>query len=88
MNKKNILLLFMVLAGIILGAVLANFCAGVPFLQWLAYGKTLGIDVGSPVVLDLSVIRLAFGLEIGINVAQILCIFVCILIWRPLARRF
>ena len=46
---------------------------GNPFLSWLAFGKSIGIPADSPAVLDLSVIKLAFGFEVGVTVAHILC---------------
>ena len=35
--KRNLLLIFFILAGIVLGGMLANLCANIPFLSWLAY---------------------------------------------------
>ena len=37
MLKKNILLLFFILAGAMVGSLIASVAAGVPMLSWLAY---------------------------------------------------
>ena len=56
--KRNLLLIFFILAGIVLGGMLANLCANIPFLSWLAYSSSIGFNADSPFVLDLSVIKL------------------------------
>ena len=65
--KKNLVFLFFIIAGIIIGSLIASLSEGVPFLSWLAYGKTVGISAASPMVLDLSVVGVAFGLDFGIR---------------------
>ena len=72
--KKTFLFLFYLLAGIIVGSLLANLCAGVPFLSWLAYSGTIGFAAGNPACLDLIIIKLYFGFSLAVSVAQILCI--------------
>ena len=51
--KRNLLLIFFILAGIVLGGMLANLCANIPFLSWLAYSSSIGFNADSPFVLDL-----------------------------------
>lgn len=72
--KKNLFLLFYVLAGIVLGALIANVCGKVPGLSWLAFSNSIGFSPSAPAVLDLSVIKISFGFSMGISVAQILTI--------------
>lgn len=85
--KKNLLLIFMLLAGVIVGALLASITEGMSFLSWLSYGKSIGIDVASPMILDLSVLKLAFGFEFGINIAQIICVILSIFAYKTLAKK-
>ena len=85
--KNTLILLFFVLGGIIFGALLANLTAGIPFLSWLAFGEHIGIGAANPIVLDLSVIRLTFGLEIGVNVAQIICILLALLLYKAIGKK-
>ena len=56
--KKNILLLFFILAGAMMGSLIASAAAGVPMLSWLAYSETIGIPTSNPAFLDLSLIHI------------------------------
>ena len=85
--KKNLVFLFFIIAGIIIGSLIASLSEGVPFLSWLAYGKTVGISAASPMVLDLSVVRVAFGREMGINVAQIFPITAALFAYKGANKR-
>ena len=53
---------------------------GVGFLWWLAYGQEFGLT--SPLVLDLSIIKLTFGLQLKINIASIIGVAIAIFIYR------
>ena len=70
--KRNLLLIFFILAGIVLGGMLANLCANIPFLSWLAYSSSIGFNADSPVI------KLTFGFSMGISVAQIITIALAI----------
>ncbi len=72
--KRAFLLIFYLMAGVILGALLANLCQNVPFLNWLAYSKSLGISPDSPFVLDLSVLQVSFSFAMHISAAQVITI--------------
>ena len=72
--KKNILFIFYLLAGIVLGSMLAHLCGGIPALAWLAYSNSIGFAPAAPAVLDLSVLTLTFGFSMAISVAQIFTI--------------
>ncbi|HWP50308.1 MAG TPA: DUF4321 domain-containing protein [Clostridia bacterium] len=85
--KRNLVFLFFLLAGIIVGALLASLGQQTAFLNWLAYGKTVGISVSDPLILDLSMLRMAFGLEIGVNVAQIITITISLLIYKSVSQK-
>ena len=76
--KRNLLLIFFILAGIVLGGMLANLCANIPFLSWLGVFQLHWLHADSPFVLDLSVIKLTFGFSMGISVAQIITIALAI----------
>ena len=54
--KRTLLLWFFILAGIVLGAMLASVCRNVPFLSWLSYYQSIGFNSDAPFVLDLSVV--------------------------------
>lgn len=79
--KRTWLLVFYLLAGIIVGALLASVCAGVPALNWLAYGNTIGFNPDSPFVLDLIVLKVSFGFAMTLSVAQIITIALAIFLY-------
>ena len=80
--KKNLLFIICLLAGIVSGALLAHLCDGVPFLSWLAYYVSFGISADRPLVLDLGILQLTFGLNFGLYAVQILTIALSILIYN------
>ena len=85
--QRTLVFLFFLLAGIIVGALIASAAAGIPFLSWLAYGKTIGLSTANPMLLDLSMVKVAFGFEVGVNVAQIITITIALLIYKEVARK-
>ena len=54
----------------------------VDFLWWLSYGEEFGLS--NPVTLDLSVIKLTFGMVFKINVASIIGMAIAIFIYRKI----
>jgi hypothetical protein len=84
--KRTIAFLFFLLAGILLGTILGRVCEGVSFLSWLAYTLSVGIDTGSPVVLDLIVCKLAFGFTLSVNAAQIICVIISLIIYNKTCK--
>lgn len=80
-SRKNSWALFLLLlAGIVLGSFIGYLSQNVSFLSWLSYGKTFGLE--SPVVLNLGVLILTFGLTIDINIASIIGVIIAIIIYR------
>ena len=84
--KRNLVFALLVIAAIVLGSITADLFAGVEGLSWLSYGVSFGISSGSPMVLNLYVLTLTFGLSISINIAQILFIVIAFIIYKPIAR--
>lgn len=80
--KKTLILVFLILAAVILGAMLASFTASIPFLSWLSFYKAIGINAAAPAVLDLSVLKISFGFEMGINVAQVILIAAALVLYQ------
>jgi hypothetical protein len=79
-RKNNWTLLIILLCGIVLGGFLGQLASSVSFLSWLAYGNTFGLT--SPVVLDLGILVLTFGLTITINIASIIGLIIGIIVYR------
>lgn len=85
--KKNFVLIFCLIAGIIVGSLLASFANDVTFLRFLSFSQTVGIPLSKPFVLDLIVAKFSFALEMTINLAQIICISVALLFSQTLAKK-
>ncbi len=84
--KKTIAFLFFLLAGIVVGSGLAFLIKDVPFLSWLAKGYTVGLSTNSPAILDLIVFQVAFGFTLSVNIIQIFCIIISILIFSKTCK--
>ena len=62
-RDKNIwILIVFILSGLVIGGLLGELAARVDFLWWLSYGQEFGLT--NPIVLDLNIIRLTFGLHL------------------------
>ncbi len=82
-SAKNawVLILF-ILCGIVLGGLLGMLADHVAFLSFLNYGQTFGLS--SPLVLDLGVLTLTFGVTIRISIASIIGVVISIIIYKLL----
>lgn len=80
-REKNIwILLVFLLAGLVIGGLLGKLAASVPWLWWLSYEQQFGLD--TPFVLDLSVLKITFGLMVKINIASIIGMILAIFIYK------
>ena len=73
-NNRVWLLILVIAAGAVVGALIADVSQSVPFLSWLSYSRQLGISAAQPMVINLIVFNLTFGLSINLSVASIICI--------------
>lgn len=76
MKKNNWACFLLILAGIVIGGFIGNLLP----VEWLNYGQSFGLS--SPIVLDLGILCITFGLSIKITVASILGIILSIIIYR------
>lgn len=82
-KEKNIwLLLVFLLAGLVVGGLLGKLASNVSWLWWLSYEQEFGLQ--SPIVLDLNVLTLTFGLMLKINVASIIGMIMSIFIYKKI----
>lgn len=80
-KEKNIwILLVFILAGLVIGGLLGELASKVDFLWWLSYGQTFGLS--NPLELDLNLIKIAFGMQLKINIASIIGMAMAIFIYR------
>ncbi len=82
-REKNIwILMIFLLSGLVIGGLLGEIASKVDWLWWLSYGESFGIS--SPIELDLSVIKVTFGLMFKINIASIIGMALAIFIYRKI----
>ena len=81
MGNRNLwILLLLLLTGIVLGGFLGSLAEGVSWLSWLNFGQSFGLD--EPLVLNLGVLVITFGLSIKITMASIIGVAVALLVYR------
>lgn len=68
-NKNGWVLLLLMLAGVVLGGFIGTLTENISALSWLNYGQSFGLD--SPIVLNLGIMIITFGLNIKITIASI-----------------
>lgn len=74
-SKNSWVLLLMVLSGFI-----GEAASGVPFLSWLNFGQSFGLN--DPLVLNLGILVITFGLSIRITMASIIGVIIAILTYH------
>lgn len=79
-GKNTWALFLLVLAGIVLGGFIGMLTQNVPALSWLNYGQTFGLD--EPIVLNLGLLVITFGLTIKITISSIIGVVLAIIIYR------
>lgn len=77
-GKNGWTLLILMLVGIVIGGLLGSLLPS----SFLNYGQTFGL--ASPVVLDLGIIVLTFGLTIKITVSSILGVILALVVYKLL----
>lgn len=81
-GKNNWALFLLLLTGIVLGGFIGNLAAGVSGLSWLNYGQSFGFT--NPIILDLGILVITFGLSIKITITSIIGVLIAIFIYRLL----
>ena len=79
-SKNAWVLLILMLAGIVVGGFIGNLTSGMSGLNWLSYGQSFGLD--NPIVLNLGILVITFGLTIKITIASILGMIIAGFIYR------
>ena len=82
-REKNIwILLIFILSGLVIGGLLGDLASKVDWLWWLGFGQEFGLQ--SPLVLDLSILKITFALMVKINIASIIGMAIAIFIYRKI----
>ena len=79
-GKNRWALVLLILAGIVLGSFIATLTDGISWLNWLSFGQTFGFE--NPIILNLGVLVLTFGLTIKITIASIIGIIIAAVIYH------
>ena len=79
-NKNFWILLPLLLSGIVLGGFIGSLASSVPFLSWLNFGQSFGLN--DPLVLDLGVLIITFGLSIKITLASLIGVVLALIVYR------
>lgn len=80
-RTQNIwVLVLLLLAGVVIGGFIGEALSGIGALSWLAYGNSFGLT--SPLVLDLGVLTLQFGLTIRFTIAGIIGIILAFFVYN------
>ena len=80
-KDKNIwILIIFILSGLVIGGLIGELATRVDWLWWLSYGQTFGLS--DPIVLDLSVVQIAFAQMFKISVASRIGMLLAIIIYR------
>lgn len=80
LGKNNWALFLLLLSGIVLGGFIGNLVAGLPGFGWMNYGQSFGFE--NPIILDLGIMVITFGLSIKITIASIIGVLLAIIIYR------
>lgn len=81
-TKNNWTCFLLILVGIVLGSFIGTLVAEVPYLSWLNYGQSFGLD--SPVTVDLGILVISVGLTIKITMASVIGVVLAIIVYRLL----
>ena len=75
-DKSFWILLIFILSGLVIGGLLGDLASKVDWLWWLGFGQNFGLE--SPLVLDLSILKITFGFMVKINIASIIGIAIAL----------
>lgn len=79
-SKNPWVLLILMLAGIVLGGFVGTLTQNIGALSWLNYGESFGLS--SPIVLNLGILVITFGLTIKITIASIIGLLLAAVIYH------
>ena len=68
-DKNFWILLIFILSGLVIGGLLGDLASRVDWLWWLGFGQEFGLE--SPLVLNLSILKITFGFMIKINIVHV-----------------
>ena len=85
MSEKKWGFIIVLLTGIVLGGLIGKLAEGVPSLWWLNYGNEFGLN--KPVSLNLTVLKIEFGVTISITISSIIGMILAIFVYSWLNKK-
>lgn len=79
-NKNTWICILFILAGLVIGGLIGNIAKDINALEWLNYGKEFGIS--SPFILDLSFLKLTFGIMFYMNISSIIGLIIALVLYK------
>ena len=76
---------FLVCIGIVTGSLVAEMTASTPSLSWLFYGLDFGTQ--SPLVLNLNVLTLTFGITVKVTIASVIFVALSLVLGRLILKK-
>ena len=83
-NKSTWICILFILAGLVIGGLLGNLAQNVSSLSWLNYGQEFGLS--EPFILNLSFLKLTFGIMFYMNIASIVGLIIAMIIYRLIIK--
>ncbi|MFV0439815.1 MAG: DUF4321 domain-containing protein [Lachnospirales bacterium] len=71
-----------IVSGLTLGSFLSKYIGQFKYFTWLAVGETFGLE--SPIVLDLSIVKLTFGFQFEIYIGSIIGLILAIIFFKKI----
>ncbi|MEI3395573.1 MAG: DUF4321 domain-containing protein [Clostridia bacterium] len=81
-DKSIWILIIFVLSGLVIGGLLGKLAGSVSWLWWLSFEQEFGLQ--NPIVLDLNILKLTFGLMVKINIASIIGMIIAVFIYKKI----
>ena len=81
-DKSIWILIIFVLSGLVIGGLLGKLAGSVSWLWWLSFEQEFGLQ--NPIVLDLNILILTFGLMVKINIASIIGMIIAVFIYKKI----
>lgn len=81
-GKNTWALFLLILAGIVIGGFVGYSARKFEYFSWLNYGQQFGFK--NPIILNLGIMVVTFGLKIKITLASIIGIVISIIIYKKL----
>ena len=81
-SKKGFVFAVLIIGSLIIGGYLGTHVDS----DVLAYTVSIGLDTAAPATLDLMIMTISLGFTFDISIAQILCLFVAIVIYATTSK--